>query len=27
MASVDIELEGHRPSEEERVIQWRLEEL
>ena len=27
MASVDVELEGHRPTEEERVIQWRLEEL
>jgi hypothetical protein len=27
MASVDIELEGRRPTEEERVIQWRLEEL
>ena len=27
MASVDIELEGRRPTEEERVIQWRREEL
>jgi hypothetical protein len=27
MASVDVELEGRRPTEEERVIQWRLEEL
>jgi hypothetical protein len=27
MASVDIELEGRRPTEDERVIQWRLGEL
>jgi hypothetical protein len=27
MASIDIELEGRETTEEERVIQWRLEEL
>lgn len=27
MASIDIEFEGGTPSEEERVIQWRLSEL
>jgi hypothetical protein len=27
MASVDIELEGRKPTEDERVVQWRLEAL
>jgi hypothetical protein len=27
MASVDIELEGRKPTEDEQVVQWRLEAL
>jgi hypothetical protein len=27
MASVNVELEGRKPTEDERVVQWRLEAL